>query len=689
MNQARTVCLLACALLTACGDDSRRPPPGQTTPALANTTSSNGGGGPTPPAAAVPGTSIGMDFTAGGAFYKAPFPDESRRRSDGTIDVDRFPNPSHNNLVNDVLTVIRRDVRGFGTTAGIFFQLDAAPDAARFPSVRTSVDRTSPVFLIGVGSQAPDYLRRYPVSVDFQADGGPYGARNLLSLLPLQGVPLREETLYAAVVLRGLGDAGGSPLGVPLAMAQLVAGIQPAGMSSAAFGEHRRALDALRADGVALSEVAGIAVFKTGRPTQGLETMRQEVLARSAPQPVTPPALVETHTHYSVYRTTIRMPVYQGGAPPFTSGGGEWRFDASGRPQLQGQEEANLFITIPHGAIPAGGFPAVVMIRTGLGSGLKAIVDRGAHPALGAPAAPGSGPAMEFARSGYVGIQVDGPHGGRRNITNGDEQFLMFNPTNPAAMRDNVRQSALELVLLAEVLPNLSIATRAGQVRIDASKLVLFGHSMGATIAPLVLAAQPRYGAAILSGAGGSWIENLVHKRSPVPTRPLAELLLDYVPLQRSLHTHDPVLSLIQWAGEPADPPVYARYVTQEPRLGSPRHVLMLQGIVDTYILPSIANATSLSLGLDLAGPSFDAVNPLLTQFTPFRDLAGLVGSREIGFPVQGNKTSGSGSITAVVVQIPEDGIEDGHEVAFQVEAAKARYRTFLRTFLQGTPQVP
>ena len=45
------------------------------------------------------------------------------------------------------------------------------------------------------------------------------------------------------------------------------------------------------------------------------------------------------------------------------------------------------------------------------------------------------------------GITSDGPHGGARTVSGGDEQLLIFNITNPPAMRDNIRQSALELVL--------------------------------------------------------------------------------------------------------------------------------------------------------------------------------------------------------------------------------------------------
>jgi hypothetical protein len=35
------------------------------------------------------------------------------------------------------------------------------------------------------------------------------------------------------------------------------------------------------------------------------------------------------------------------------------------------------------------------------------------------------------AAAGWGGLSIDGPHGGLRNVSNGDEQFLMFNVTNP------------------------------------------------------------------------------------------------------------------------------------------------------------------------------------------------------------------------------------------------------------------
>src|SRR5690606_2111009 len=140
------------------------------------------------------------------------------------------------------------------------------------------------------------------------------------------------------------------------------------------------------------------------------------------------------------------------------------------------------------------------------------------------------------------------------------------------------------------------------------------------------------------------------------------------------LRAHDPVLSLAQWALESSDPQVYGNLLVREPPLGgAPRHVLMMQGIVDNYLLPRIANATSLALGLDLAGPALDtADDPRLADQLALEPLLPLVGRTAVPLPAAANVTlAGGGGATAVVTQHAEDGIEDGHEVMFQTDVPK------------------
>lgn len=630
------------------------------------------------PAAKGGGVQVYMDFRRETGFYSAPFPSDDRQADDGRIDIAGFPNPDNIGFVEQTLEVIREDVRGFGIASGIFFTMSAPPDAVRLPDAFASVADGAPVFLISVTPEATDYLRRYPVDVSFAADGGPFGAPNLLSLIPVQGMALRSKTTYAAVVLRDLRGADGKPLGVSGGMAALVEGRRPAGLSDAAFARYRAALGALAEAGVKGGSIAGLAVFTTGEPASELGLFREAILDLPRPKVESAFALTDTYSTFCVYRSTVQMPVYQKGKPPFDSDGGNWTLDANGKPALQGYEQAKFIVTIPRATAPAGGYPTVVMVRTGG----DPLVDRGVHPVAHGGGTPGSGPAGEFAKEGYAGVTVDGPHGGLRNVTKGDEQVLMFNILNPRAMRDNVRQSALETILLAHMLDDVTIDASGcpgagGTVKLDTQQLALMGHSMGATVAQPAMAYEPRFKALILSGGGASWLANLVHKQKPLNVPQVAELVLNYGKYRRKLTEQDPVVSLTQWAGDPSDAPAYNQMMTE-------RNVLMLQGIVDHYIMPPIANASSLSLGLDLAGDPLDAETAELASLRPLEPLLAFSGRERVKYPVQGNH----GKATAVVVQHVEDGIEDGHEVVFQTEAPKLQYRCFLRSLLLGAPVV-
>jgi hypothetical protein len=688
-------------------------------------------------------TLVYMDFQGTEGFYASPFPNDSRTLAG-------FPNPNANLLANRVIAMLA-DPGGFGLTSGVFFETSAALDATDLPSLAGSVAPTSPVTLLGIDPSSPDYLVRYPIQVGFLADAGPYGGENLLALLPLQGVPLLPKTRYAAVVSTSLHDTTGATLAPMTAFAS---GARPPGITDAGFATYQAALTALGAAKIDEAQVAGLAAFTTGSPTDALG----KVVAAMKVSPPAPSAAWtpnEVFPTFCVYSTTISMPEYQEGVPPYTDSGGDWVFDASGNPVLQRMEPANFVVTIPRQAMPAAGYPIVVLSRTGAG-GNRPLVDRGPQGVTnGPPLMPGTGPALLYASVGYAGSEIDGPLGGLRNPNPADnEDFTIFNVGNPPALRDNVRQSAAELALQAHILEKVSVdvsacagATAPGNMAtFDVTHMALQGHSMGATIAPLALAFEPRFTGGLLDGAGGSIIENVMYKLDPVPVLGLAQVLIGVNPSQGyALSPLDPMLSLFQWATESSDPPVYGKLITSDP-VGGPRNVLMMQGIVDHYIMPPIANATSLSLGLDLAGPELDAtaanapnyvlvecgcntsspcyaqcttecmntaqVTPLpmdacftcLTAqiadktsacvagsaLTPVGPLLPLVGRGVVSLPATGNRTLASGAkVTAIFTQNQGDGIEDGHEVAFQTDGPKHQYTCFLKGLLTGTPSVP
>jgi hypothetical protein len=640
------------------------------------------------------GASIAMSFDRAASLWDAPFPSDDLRKPDGTIDLSKVGNPDRVDLINQALGLLG-SAHGFALAGGVFFRASAALDPASLPDLNGSVTAGAQVFLASVDPMQPDFLQRRPVDVAFIADGGPLGAKNMLVVLPLQGAPLVPHERYAAVVTTRVHDAGGRALVPSAGMATLASGGQPPSLAAPALAEYRDALTAL-GPLVKAQDVAAIAVFTTDDPTAQLTAVRDDALAQHPLGALdAAPTRGEVFPDFCVYSATISVPDYQSGTPPYQSTGGGWQFDAAGHPIFDHMETARVVFTIPRAPMPAGGWPAVVFVRTG-GGGDRPLVDRGpsATPEYTQPIVPGTGPALHFARAGFAGIEMDGPLGGLRNTTNGNEDFLIFNVYNAAALRDNVRQSAIELSLLARAAPTLTFDTSdcagaSAAARFDGSHLALMGHSMGAWIAPLTLSNEPQFGAAILSGAGGSYIANILDKTKPVDVRPLAEVLLSYERHNRALEAHDPALTILQWAAEPSDPQVYGAQVIRQS--ATPRHVLMLQGIVDHYILPSIANATSLALGLDEAGPAYDADNPeeqMLGQ-RPLGILLPLVGGAAITLPAAGNRMLAGGQVTAVVVQHPGDAIEDGHEVVFQTDPPKHQYRCFLQSFARGLPSVP
>jgi len=640
-------------------------------------------GTPADPPAARP--TVRMDFSRREGLFTAPFPSDDLSL-DGAIDLSRWPNPSRQRYVQGLIDLAAR-VRGFATSSTIYLPLTDEPDASQLPSPAASVAPGASVFVFDL-----DHIELAPVTVRWMPDGGPYGGAGLLTLVPVQGIPLRASTRYAAVVMRSLRLARGGTFTPSPTVTALASGAD-AGLSPGAASAYRAALQSLQRALVPTADIAGLAVFRTGDPVGELRAFLDDARARPLPAPTGPLLRTDVFPGYCVYQGTVRMPSYQQGELPFGTTGGGWSLTAEGRPRFARDEESRVVVTIPRRRATApGALPAVLFVRTG-GGGDRPLVDRGVRTVAGvSPTQPGTGPAMEFARVGWAGVSWDGPHGGPRNVSMGDEQFLMFNVANPTALRDNVRQSALEAARMFDVASALRVdvsdcpgaMAADGSTTEQVSPTVLMGHSMGATIAPLALAVEPRFRAAILSGAGGSYIANVIHKLRPLAVAPLARVLVGYSGSGRNFREDDPALALMQWALESSDPQVYGRHVIDEPFSGDPRSVLVIQGITDHYILPPIANAVTLSMGLDLAGAALDQSTAELRAFTSLVDLLPLRSASVRPFPVSANRRGA----TAVVVQLPGDDLEDGHEAAFQTAEPKRLYRCFLQSLAAGRPEI-
>jgi hypothetical protein len=728
---------------------------------------------------AVPAAS--MDFThigGGDDFFAAPFPAIGRVSGDktGVADAVNFPAPTP--VGQRLVDLVSHD--GYAITAGIVFKLGGATPAP-LPSFAVPDAGAGDAGAGDAGSASPPPVMLFPV------EGGPPVAISagmtttkdnhvLLTILPVQGLTLRENTEYAAIVTTTLTEGRQAPTMTSLcAVAQPPAGTSPPALPDAGLpdssdvAEYLAGIRAAKALHVDCANIAAMSVYRTTDPTAAMRAAsalaqsdyRQKQGACSIPldRDVDKGSFRCTKAPFCVFKGTVMMPQYQRGTPPFApfvQWGGGWPAGAVNAPSTAPAGcdtsvgsgpppdpnswtptwlKARVIVTLPHAPPPtSAGYPVMALVRAGAGTFTDPLVDRG--PTLGSACTETAcrGPAEFIQSVGFAGITIDGPLVGESRLQpllGENEDLSIFNFLNPLAMRDNLRQSALELTLLPQILAQLQIDTSTcdgvppGPVRFDFGHLVLFSHSMGASISPLALAGAPFFRAAIMSGSGGSLLENIIYKAFPVPIDAGGSLL--GLPSGCTLSEFAPALSLLQWAEEPSDSEVYARRMVRD---ASPegaswwspnaRHVLMIQGLVDHDILPPIADVMTLGEGLDLGlGPNSCSGSPICDQVAVYGEvaspgypsissllplsghgygpLASLTGN--IPWPANVPRRPGvTGDLTALVVQhrIDEnrefDGagcVVNGHEVIYESTLARHQVACFLYDFEHNvTPQI-
>jgi pimeloyl-ACP methyl ester carboxylesterase len=645
-------------------------------------------------------------FDVAGDFWDAPFPSDHRVRDDTRrVDISGFPAPVGVRIVEQTKALLDDQVQGWSLAGAVYLPVDRGVDPAHLPDLAGSVKRDATVFLVDVDRESPHVGERHPIEVAVRDYADGIGPPHAIVALPLQGLPLAPRTRYALVASTELFDVDQHTLAPSPAVAALARGEGPEGWRADVRDQYLDAVAVLGEQGVELDRIAGLTVFTTGRPTRDIDHVFDAAQQLGGMRILVNPTIQSTESpDFCVYEGTFDVPDFQSGTPPFTNDGGTFVFDEDRVPRAfpdpgcgavphDGRACGHFTVTVPRNAGLPETFPVVVFVRTGAG-GDQPLVNRGPHTEPGVDV-PLTGYAGTFARAGWAAVQFDGPLGGPlRNPQGADEQFLIFNVNNPGGMRDTLRQSAVELALVPDLLDKLYLAasTCPGMpdiisrkyMRFASDGLVLFGHSMGATIAPVAAALQPKYRGLLLSGAGGSWIENVVHKQKPVEVAPLAATLLG-VDVD-ALDAFHPALTLVQWAGEPADTPMYASLLDREEPDDRP-HVLMMQGLVDHYILPPIANAESLALGLDLGGDALDV--ELAPTYRSFTEVSAFRGARSIPLPTGLNRAAGPDrSVTRILVQHEEDGLEDGHEVVFQESWPHQQVSCFLQGMVDDRPLV-
>jgi len=603
----------------------------------------------------------------GDSFWSVPLPSELRRQDDGSYNLDRWPG-ARPQLVKMWLETIDSRVRdGWGVNAGAFFTLTGALDPASLPAAAATLTAESPVQLINIDPDSPEYGRRTPVDCSFTADAITYRPASLLAVTGVQGFPRREKTLYAVVLLDTLKDTSGKPLGASRAFHDALEQLPSAdARAKEALAPLRSYLDISH---LSRAKVVGGTVFRTIDPNATLKKLAAWVETLPAPVLEQPWTKLDEYPDYVLYTARYLVPHVQSGPRP---GKGRVVWSADGEtPIQQGTQSVRLSIAMPKRAPPAAGQPLTVYFH-GSGGEYREVMDRGPL----APTAPrsqqgdpplGSGPSGYLARRGLATMGFDFPlHGDRDSPpdTTGLKLYDLFGDIDSTV--DNMSVAAMEAVYLTRLLPALEVPLPAGgTTRIDMNRLSAMGHSMGSTIGIPVATVDPRIKGYVFSGAGGLLTEVATEATHPVDLGPTLELLLGFKTGEKLERTH-PLLHAFQTLWDATDPVAKARHVAREPYEGQvPKPFFLPQGLVDGYFHPGAQAAIGGALGTTLLG---DEVDPALPR-TLRLDGRGTSSA----FPLRNNLNG----VTAGTMQI-QTPFELGHYIVFDVASIGSQTGCFL-----------
>jgi pimeloyl-ACP methyl ester carboxylesterase len=622
-------------------------------------------------------------------FYRLPFPNDIRRLA-GAIDLSGHPSPPAGTDPPAAERFIEAaaTVDGFATNPVIFFRFSQALSADEL-SLNTRI--------VDITKDSPEYGQQVAVAWGPTERSSRYICPHWLGLHRLIGSPLRPGTTYAALISVNVKARSGSAFERSPDFDAVLAANRPSDADLARAWERYAPLRAYLLSDVAAfpsDQVLNAAVFTTQDATAILPQLRAAVQAAGVPElseltrcaaDVKSPCedatgrgachaenddFIEIHGH-------VALPAFQSGTAPYESpdDGGGLALDASGNPQQQGHAKVCFALSIPKKTpAPAAGYP-VLIVAHGTGGAFSDPMGKSGISAWAAKA-----------KAASAVLAIDMPsHGSRRGDSTRPPEDLFFNFLNPAAARGNVLQGAADLMSLT-LLAAPGISAQASPtkqaIKFDVNRIVLFGHSQGATHAALMIAYEPRVRAVVLSGLGGHLASSLRLKEKPVNLGKILPFALFDADKDGNLVGGDvnPMLALIQSYFESADPLNYARYLYKEPPASAAEghDVFMTYGLFDSYAPERTQEAYANAAGLLAVAPDlvmkFDQEPPPLSENV---------------MPDARYRTAGLRTYDPVADPLDGQPSADGHFVASQTKRGLTDVRRFLEQALNGqTPQI-
>ncbi|HEX7702700.1 MAG TPA: alpha/beta fold hydrolase, partial [Kofleriaceae bacterium] len=495
--------------------------------------------------------------------------------------------------------------------------------------------------------------------------------RRVLQGSPASGQVLREGTRYTAYVTRGVHDTSGRELQRSSELDAIVR--SPA----ARWRSTAEAFRTLQRD-----DVVGLAVFTTQHATAPLVAARDAMASQPAPVlGFADPAIIfrgaaldsllgvatratdgpraglerwgngnptgMAHDHVGVVGTgTITVVRFRRDATG-THGPEDKTFelDAGGTPQVVALDQIPITFILPSAPPPPAGYP-VVIYGHGLGASRDQLL----------------GFAEPLTSKGFaiVGIDMVG-HGSRFNPSDTIDNFSQYLPQfsgDPAlrdgfgdttglatefdffesflgvsAIRDTIRQSALDLVRVSQLVHrgDLDLSALGPSAKLDPTHVAYMGESFGTVVGTVFAAIEPDIDLFVLDVPGGGIVDHLLPDSAEIGSLALPLIESIYNP-QLPLDRWNPQIGLMQAVIDGADPLTYAPHVMSD-RFANvgPRSVVCLEVVGDQVLSNIGTDALAQELGLDVLLP----------------DLAPPSGLAELASPAAGNRDG----TTAILVQ--------------------------------------
>ncbi len=628
-----------------------------------------------------------LDQLTDTAYYDLPWPNDLRKEADGTIRVAGMHNPNANVLVNDYIGSTKTvGLKGFSPVGAAYFRFTGSIDPTTLPAdPKSALDASASVQILDIDPMSPEHGKRRLLETYWRQTEGIYWLSNTLAVAPAFGYPLRPNTRYATLVTRAVKAGDGTAIRPSADLNEVLGASGASDRTKTAHDLFASALTEIEAAGVPRTDLVHLTVFTTNDPASELFTVADAVPSQ-VPAPTADAAAwvqKEQKAAYDVYEGSYGpSPNYQAGSIPFAKlgDGGNFAFDASGKPILQGTFNLRFSLIVPNATacpVPAGGYP-ITLYAHGTGGDYRSVIDEGGSV--------GAALAAKCVASMGVDQIFHGTRPGAPPATDpnreGNIQLLFFNLNNPIAARTNGRQSAIDVVqqvrLFTESHLKVPAATSRTTVDIafDDTKLLFFGHSQGGVNGPLFLAADKHARGGVLSGTGAMLTIALLEKTLPQPS--VAAAVKTVLGLFRpddadELNLFHPIVNMAQLLVDTTDTVHYMGYIIEHPRPGfAPKSVYQTEGIGsdgvgDSYAPPHGIEVASTALGLPRQAPG---THPLIES--------AFSGLGDVTVPADGlSGNLAGGMASGVLAQFTPAAGSDGHFVVFDVPKARAQAAGF------------